>query len=160
MKGRTPIPTAQKALAGNPGRRPPNSGEPKPSAWIQTDPPRWLDNDAMIIWHEMAPVLDEQMQVLTEADVISFAVLCDRVAEYRRLAMDLRDNGKTQETINRKGGSMVRARPEVAQFNEVFRQVRAMLADFGMSPAARTRVQMALPFKGNDPLSDFMGRTG
>lgn len=43
--------------------------------------------------------------------------------------------GETYESETR-NGKQIKSRPEVAQLNETFRQIRALANDFGMTPAA------------------------
>ena len=49
-RGRKPKPTAQKKLAGNPGKRALNNDEPQFTTVRNIDPPEWLSDRAATMW--------------------------------------------------------------------------------------------------------------
>lgn len=99
MSGPPPQPTNLRILRGNPGKRPINDAEPKP-AKAKLTPPRWLpQGKPRAYWREHAPMLS-QTGLLTEADRLSLAILCneqhvylsteDEVIKYKALNAILR----------------------------------------------------------------------
>lgn len=79
-RGRKPTPTAIKELEGNPGKRPLNAKEPKP---VKKAPacPKWLEPEAKKEWRRLSKQL-EQLGVLTELDMASFAAYCQAYARW------------------------------------------------------------------------------
>jgi len=81
MRGRKPLPTTLKVLAGaQPCRI--NSQEPRmPVGGI--DPPAWLDGFGKEHWRELAPIL-QAAGLLTEGDRAALAQLCDDYSTIRK----------------------------------------------------------------------------
>ena len=153
MAGRRPKPSSIRDLEGNPGHRAPNKNEPKPPVLTKISPPDWLPEKAQEFCHEVAPLL-VGMRVLTDADVPAFLLLCDAYAEWRAARAVIDEHGATYESIS-KMGFMIRARPEVAIAAEAWRRVKSMLVEFGMTPAARSRIVAAGKEKASDVWSDL-----
>ncbi|MCH7720393.1 MAG: P27 family phage terminase small subunit, partial [Planctomycetes bacterium] len=61
-------------LKGNPGKRPINDAEPKPSK-KRPNCPTWVDADAKSMWKRLIPMLSD-MGVLTEVDGNAAARYC------------------------------------------------------------------------------------
>lgn len=70
---------------------------------------------------------------LNEGNIFMFHQLVRVVARHERLLIEIED-GETYVTKTR-DGEQHKARPEVAQVNETFRQIRALAGEFGMTPA-------------------------
>jgi len=95
-----------------------------------------LPFDVQAIWDRLAPPLCHPTRDrLNEANAFMFEQLCWITSRYERLRLDVREGGETYETETR-NGTQQKARPEVGQLNETFRQIRALASDFGMTPAA------------------------
>jgi phage terminase small subunit len=73
-RGPAPKPTALVLLEGNPGKRPINHAEPKPRLKTPCCPEH-LDAEAKTEWKRLVRIL-RHMKLLTEADYISLANLC------------------------------------------------------------------------------------
>lgn len=151
--GRPPKPTALKLLHGNPGKRALPTHEPKPSA-SHIERPSWLKDAGYRIWKQIAPQL-EAMGVLTDADPHALALLCDAYSEYLEARAVVRAQGLTFQHVKVVGTKkneageeepilsvMVRQRPEVAIASDAWKRVSAMMQQFGMTPSARTKVQV------------------
>jgi phage terminase small subunit len=113
MAGRRPKPTVLKLVQGNPGKRPLNKNEPKPTAGCSK--PKFLKGRAARIWNEYAPEL-ERLGLLTSVDAPMFAAWCQLVEEFEK-------NPQT----------MTAAR---------ISQMRGLAAAFGMEPSARARLSV------------------
>ena len=74
LRGPAPKPTAIKRLEGNPGKRKLNETEPKPTMGVP-ECPDYLDDVAKKEWGRLTTILTA-MKVLTEADYIALANLC------------------------------------------------------------------------------------
>jgi phage terminase small subunit len=77
MRGRKPKPTYLKVLEGNPGRRPPNAGEPKPARRAPTCPSH-LCPAAKAEWKRLAQQLSV-LRILTELDRAALAAIAKRM---------------------------------------------------------------------------------
>ena len=142
MAGRRPKPTASKRLSGTLRRDRQNQREPKPKAGARC--PSWLAADAKSVWRDLAPVL-ERMKVLTEADREALALLCSALAEYRQARAVLDREGSTYRATTEAGAVLVRPRPELRIAQDAWRRARLMLVEFGLSPAARSKVSALDP---------------
>lgn len=141
MKGRKPKPSHLRVVTGNPGKRPLNANEPKPGRQRPSAPAHMSDK-ARETWGYVSGLLD-RMGVLTEADSLALEVLCEAYADFLRARQVLKDFGSNYyETVNQTGGVMHRAHPAVAVMQDADRRIKAWLAEFGMSPSARTRVKV------------------
>lgn len=95
-----------------------------------------LPFDVQAIWDRLAPALCHPTRDrLNEGNVFVFEQLCWITSRYERLRLDVRENGETYTTETRNGDQQ-KARPEVGQLNETFRQIMTIARDFGMTPAA------------------------
>lgn len=153
MAGRKPLPSHLKAVTGNAGKRPTNTREPKPRTGVPKCPPH-LSKLAKSAWKRIAPEL-KAMGVLTLADGAGLELLVDAYAQYRAADDVIQDKGLTYMTES-ENGVMHRARPEVAMRSDAWRRVRAMLAEFGLTPSSRSRVSAAGAEEEKDPFEEFM----
>ncbi|WP_255731651.1 P27 family phage terminase small subunit [Phaeobacter sp. B1627] len=69
------------------------------------------------------------------SNVFMFKQLCKAVLRFERLELELEELSEIYESDTR-NGKQIKSRPEVAQYNETFRQIRGLANDFGMTPAA------------------------
>lgn len=150
--GRRPKPTHLKLIQGNPGKRTFNDAEPKPPRGL-SPPPDHMATVAKEAWNRLAPLLD-QMGILTIADVAALERLCECLAEIYECREVLQRTGGTYETKNLAGERMFRSRPEVARLADADRRFRAYAVEFGLTPAARSRVRVADGGK-SDPLDKY-----
>lgn len=154
MAGRRPKPTALKIVSGNPGKRKLNAQEPE--AAIGTPAmPNHLTKRAKEAWERIAPEL-EAMRVLTLPDGPALELLCDAYAEWRAARAVVTKRGATYRAFT-KNGYMMRVRPEVAIASDAWRRIKAMLVEFGLTPAARSKVN-AQPEQAVDPFESFLGQ--
>lgn len=78
MRGRKPKPTQVKALTGNPGKRPLNLDEPRPTAAIPDCPPE-LSPASQRAWTRLVGELG-QLRMLTNLDRAALAAYCGAYA--------------------------------------------------------------------------------
>ena len=141
MKGRKPKPTHLKVITGNPGKRPINAREPKPTRGALRCPPD-LTDAARKAWEQIAPEL-AAMGVLTTADTAALRQLCEAVSDFQAAREVLKTSGRFYETRTPSGAVMHRAHPAVALAADADRRLRGWLSEFGLTPSARTRVHGA-----------------
>lgn len=124
-------PTALKVVAGNPGKRAISKQEPDPEYLNDLTPPAHLGTAAKAVWQEIAAPL-RAARVLTELDRPMLEMACNSIATYR-LAVE-----RTGDEPLADGTSSLN--PWMIVQSMSFKQATAMLREFGMSPAARSRV--------------------
>lgn len=120
-----PTPTAIKKLSGNAGRRPMTANEPMPPTGSPACP-AWLTGDALEEWKRIVPALD-LMGVLTKVD---HSILIGHCVTYGEIA------------ATAKSGEPLKA--------ALLGQMRAYAAELGLTPAARAKLSIAPPPKGDD----------
>lgn len=152
-KGRRPSPTKLRVVQGNRGKRPINKKEPKPLRKLPPAPEH-LTAIAREAWDRFAPMLFK-LGVLTEADVIGLERLAECYAEVRTLAEVIEKEGHTYETTTQTGDMIVRRRPESAQLADADKRLRAYLVEFGLTPAARSKVTADPNEEEHDPAEDY-----
>ncbi len=152
MSGRTRTPSNVVLLRGNPGHRPLPEDEPQPEPGMPKVPV-WLNGTARAAWMELRPLL-EKIKVVTEADRKALELLCDAYSEYRAYREVVRREGATYQVTTKRGGTMYRMRPEVAAAQDAWKRTRAMLAEFGLTPAARSKVKV-LKETADDPYERY-----
>jgi len=159
MKGRKPKPTGLKLLEGNPGQRPINANEPKPKNKAP-DPPLWLDEVARQEWLKLAPIM-ERIGLLTEADEIIFANLCQEYSDILKYRQVLSEDGATYVHTNVKGESNAVTRPEAVLLYKAQQMLKAYCVELGLTPSARSRIQLPGEESGDDVVAKMMNkRTG
>ena len=140
--GPPPKPTALKILTGNPGKRPLPQNEPKPDPVENIKPPRELGKLARIEWRKVAPVLSS-LGLLTEADLRLLTVYCSEVERYREAMAFLAEKGSTYVLRDKDGRVRhVAPFPQVSAARGAAENVRKIGAEFGLSPASRTRIDL------------------
>lgn len=135
MAGRRPKPTALKELAGNPGKRPLNQREPKPRKRPGMPVPRHLREEARREWRRLRPEL-EAAGLLTAVDGDALAVYCETYATWVEATAAVQKEGMV--VLTEKGFPV--QNPHLAIANQAAKMMRAMLIEFGMTPASRSRV--------------------
>ena len=169
MAGRRPKPTHLRLVEGNPGKRPLNAMEPKPRR-EKPSAPAHLSGRAKAAWGTVSVILD-RMGLLTEADGLALEGLCEAYADVleARAALKLpvtltgeddvitiAEAGKLTYVTVGKGGPMIRNRPEVALLADADRRLKSWLVEFGLTPAARSKVHASDDAKEQDPLDAYL----
>lgn len=155
--GRPNTPTELKIINGNPGKRPLNKQEPDPEYLDDLTPPTWLPNGAKQVWMQLAPKM-RKAKVLTVIDVTAFEKFCVAHARWRAAVQDLEllgvmvprggEKDMPQEPTDGKDSSKNSPKVGPGQvINQLvfaesmfFKQAVTLEREFGMTPAARTRV--------------------
>ena len=143
MAGRTPKPSHLKLVEGNRGKRSTNKQEPDPEYVSDLSAPGWLPEAAKVVWDEVAPHLSKA-KLLTEVDVQALAMGCVSIAQYRLAAIKASDNLVKAKVVDGPDGKPVETGEHINPWMFVqsmsFKQAMAIFQQFGMSPAARTRI--------------------
>jgi len=144
--GRRAKPTAVKELTGNPGHRPLPKDEPKPKVGLPAAPAH-LSGTAKRVWKVLGDEL-VRIGVAAQTDVMAFEVLCEAYATYVKAKGELK---KLKGTTYVTSSGSIKKRPQLAIMAESARTIRQYGIEFGLSPAARTRVAAAIVTNPNQP---------
>lgn len=136
MAGRPPKPTGLKLVTGNPGKRALNKQEPDPEYLADLAPPTRLSEAEAEVWRELAPPL-RAAKVLTTVDVLALEMLCIAVARYRFATQKAPPEGGIL-----RGENGLVMNPWLIVQSMTFKQATGLMRDFGMTPAARSRVMI------------------
>jgi P27 family predicted phage terminase small subunit len=161
VKGRKPTPTALKLLKGNPGKRPINRNEPKPSPRAPGCP-TWLAPEARAEWRRVVPALDK-IGMLAKVDRAALTAYCETWATFVTAQRDLHEHGLVlhiyEDLAVTDDGKTIKVQvratknPSVMVARDAAAQIRAFCAEFGLTPSARSR--MELPETGDELDSMF-----
>ena len=150
MAGRKPLPTALKVLRGNPGKRPLNRGEAKPTP-DTGNVSRWLDAMAKEEWRRVVAEL-RRMGLLTVVDRAALEAYCQTYARWRWAEDEIRAKGHVYITMT----GFYKDRPEVGIAERSLRLMKAFMVEFGMTPSSRSRISMPLPDQAEDPFDAYL----
>ena len=150
MKGRKPKPTNLKRLQGTyrPDRA--NSTEPQfevPSRMPNV--PRYLDEHAAEVWRDLGGGL-LRAGLLTVVDKYALAMFCVPAGRYIHGNLMIEKTGGPVLTSD--AGNLYQ-NPWLHVVNKAFDQMRQMLSEFGLSPAERARLHVAVA-DGEPSLAD------
>lgn len=152
LRGFPPKPTAIKKLEGNPGRRPLPENEPEPPAiYAPVKPPTWLRGKGKQVWNTICPMLIS-VRVLTEADLLALSRYCDLFEEFFTVRKHVKKHGTTYPIMDGEGRLVKVAEfPQFKQYRTLNRDLLRMEQEFGLTPAARTRVRALLGSGDDNP---------
>jgi len=137
-------------MQGNPGRRPISQKEPEPERGA--DAPEWLSPDALEHWPTIARQLDE-VGVLTKMDQVALGLYCEAFAGWKNANDRVVKHGAIVKSPN----NYPIQSPFLAIANKAHEQMVKLLIEFGMTPAARTKVEVAKkPAKKDSALSKYL----
>ena len=152
MRGRKPVPTAIKQVRGttradrgvkNEARFPvPSRMPPAPDTLNEWGKKAWSYYGRLLL----------DAGLLTEGDRIALELLCQVYGRWVEAEVQVAKSG-TILTSKRSGNLF--QNPYLAVANRSWDQVRAMLSEFGLTPAERTRVQ-AIAGKEEDDLASVL----
>jgi P27 family predicted phage terminase small subunit len=161
MQGRKPTPTALKLIQGNPGRRPLNLDEFRPDVAIPRCPGH-LQGEGRKEWKRISAEL-AKYGLMSEVDRAALTFYCINWARHveaeemiKKAAKAAGGSGLFVKTPN---GYPVQS-PWLAVSNKAMGLCKAFLAEFGMSPAARTRVTSSTPQLGLPSLENAQDGVG
>lgn len=134
--GPRPKPTALRLLDGGHRERV-NPDEPVARAGVPEPPPE-MGEMALAVWHRTVAELST-MGVLTPADRDSLAAFCEAVVVHQRACALL---ARSDVLIRGVEGGLVR-NPAVSIARDAATLVRVFAGEFGLTPAARSRLVVA-----------------
>jgi len=146
MAGRKRKPAALKKLEGTfrPDRAKDNlevpAGLPTKPAWADTDPV------ASALYDQVATHC-YKMGVGTDADGLAFALLADQLSIYLRCRAEVAADGPLIDVEMASGVIQRKTHPGLAQMNSSYGQIVKMMTEFGLTAAARTKVDANAPIE-------------
>lgn len=137
--GPTPLPTNVKILQGNRGKRDlSKKTEPEPEAG-EPDKPEYLTGFASEEWDRLVKITMD-IGVLTKADGDMLELYCMEKSNYLQAKKDLEENGELYKRNS--SDEIYGAHPATLIMDKAAKNMRQILAEFGLSPSARTRVHV------------------
>jgi P27 family predicted phage terminase small subunit len=145
-----PKPTALKVVQGTAVKSRVRDDEPEyRNAEIGT-PPDGLTVEGLKAWERIAPQLLEA-GVLKSADVDALRQLCDSLGTYEEAHRTIAKTGYFTKAAN----GLVMLSPAVYLRNQAAKDSQKLLIEFGMTPAARTRIGATKQKKRGDDWDAF-----
>lgn len=148
-KPRTPtkILELKGAFKHDPARGRARANEPKLPGGVG-EPPDWLDHEAREEWWRVVPDLDTA-GVTSRVEATALGAYCLAVSRLRKAQAEVFRDGLT---IMTEGG--LRKHPAISIIERAEATIKAFAAEFGMTPASRSKVQ-AKPADKDEPSSSF-----
>ena len=144
-RGPAPKPTALKLVGGNPGNRPLNGSEPVPPAG-EPDVPAWVIGPSLEIWRQLVPGLS-RVGLARRIDGVVLGRYCVLLHRWIEAIEFIRKNGPTypvraEPRGDQRTGRVVAVRefPQNAEMRRLNQQLLVLEREFGLTPAARTRI--------------------
>ena len=137
-RGPAPKPTKLKILHGNPGLRALNAREPQPRLGVP-GMPTWLDKEGRAEWRRLVPEL-ARLGLLAKIDRGWLAAGCQWWSVFIRASRALRETGLDPKDRRR----------IVSEANDAYRNYTKAAAEFGLSPASRSRIEVVPPEAEDD----------
>jgi P27 family predicted phage terminase small subunit len=107
------------------------------------DAPDWLDAEARTMWEHLLPML-EGMGVVTRIDGNALARYCRLWSRWRKAEAYLEKHGDLYPLKDEQGRiKCVQQWPQVAIAAKLAQQLTRLEQEFGMTPSARSRIQLA-----------------
>jgi P27 family predicted phage terminase small subunit len=162
-RGFPPKPTRLKILSGEKHKDRINTREPQPRAGIPSMP-SWLSTEAKVEWRRIVPEL-KRLQLITLIDRTALAAYCQAHAELARATKLIDKDGLllTIDMFSRNGellGQRVVPNPAIKLQRDAFQRVKQFIAEFGLTPSSRSRIQVPMKAEETDPLQELMNRRG
>lgn len=148
-------PTRLEVLQGNPGKRKINADEPQPRVGDLV-PPDWLTPEAREEWDRIVPEL-ERLKLITQIDLAMLTAYCVQWGVYVKAARQLARQGLTFKSKNKQGATYQGTRPQFSIAVRALEQCRMLAQEFGLTPAARTKLKVEASETPRNPFTKFVG---
>lgn len=142
-RGPAPTPSNLVLLRNDPGKRGVNHEEPKPI--IGASCPHWLSSTARKEWRYIYPEL-KRLKLMTRLDREQLAIYCDAFATILRMDDILKkheekNQGQGLGPFVKTPSGYMQQHPALSVKNQAIQRMMNVAAEFGMTPAARTRLK-------------------
>jgi len=139
MPGPAPLSIEDKELRGNPGKKAltPKELRPKLEVLFELPPaPEYLGTYGIKEWERTGPLL-VGAKMLTESDLPAFQAYCMNIDLLVKSQIDIQENGMM--VMGHRG--WIR-NPAISAFGQASTAIRGFVAEFGLSPSARSRIRI------------------
>lgn len=152
MPGPPPKPNEIKVLEGNPGKRRIKKS-PKPERVLGLKCPKFLGKYGKAEWNRITPEL-AKLGMLTKIDHVALEMYCRHYQKWRESEDFLIEKGsiftvkepdvldKDGKIVKKGGIKYIQQLPQVSIAAQAAEFCRKMLAEFGLTPAARSRLEI------------------
>ncbi len=141
--GRKPKPPQLRLVEGNRGHRAiPNTPKPKPR---QRPAPAWMSYRAKSEWHRISREL-YKLGLLTAVDVKALEAYCICYSKWREATE------KAKVGVLMTSSNYAYANPLIAVELKYAKEMRAWMAEFGLTPSARSRINIEEPDEEDEDL--------
>lgn len=147
--GRRPLPTSWKVMTGNPGKRPLPDAEPQAAVELP-EPPTDLDEEALEEWKRVGELLVRN-KIITALDRTALEAYCRLYSRWRKAERKVQELG---EVVKSPSGYPIQ-NPYLGVASRALDQLRSYLIEFGLTPAARSKVRVAFVGQSNDGRQAF-----
>lgn len=142
----------------NPGKEP----EP-PAVEVVPRPPAYMGRHGKRLWKKLAPLLMDQ-GILTEVDLSTLELCCESYDVFRSAheavyrTVDPMTGRKVRRSLaDYFAGRNSQTAPEYAAMKGAWQTYKSYMAEFGLSPVARNRIDLPEPKKDNvDPMEALL----
>lgn len=132
-------PSALRLLEGDTSHRPQNKREPKPALLKKAlAAPDWLTREGRSVWKRVVPEL-QRLNLLSKLDLDALGAYCASVGRARKAEAILKRGGLTVKV-----NGQVQRRIEIGIARDSWKDARAFAGELGLTPAARTRLEVPL----------------
>lgn len=144
MAGRKKTPDHLKVVAGTDRPDRMNPDAPVPDEALP-DAPEWLSTRGAELFDQLVNVITP-MGIGSASDAAMLALAASRLEEVEICTAMIEDGGRTfvssieYDDDNRVVSQQIKGHPAVAQRSEAMRHAQSLLSEFGLSPAARSKV--------------------
>lgn len=153
MAGRKRKPDHLKIVSGTaqPCRMNPDAPASIPGS---PEAPEWLSSRAAELFDQLAMIIAD-MGIASASDVGMLAMAASRLEEIEICTAMIEDGGRTfvsgvkYDDEGRVVSQQIKGHPAVAQRSEAMRHAQSLLVEFGLSPAARSKVSVSKPDEKN-----------
>lgn len=156
MSGPPKTPPRLHLIRGNPSKRPVKDSKKTAKKDEKGLPkiPQHLGAQGKYWFRRMAEELNAE-GIISQLDARALELLVEAYTEYRHHCEILDVEGYTYRTKTQNGDVLIKAHPAAAMKADAWKRIWAMLAEFGMSPASRAKVNTAGP-DNVDPLAELL----
>lgn len=164
-RGPPPKPTILKLAGGNPGKRPLNGAEPIPPSGAPEVPAFVAaDQKCLALWKSLVPQL-AAVHLARRIDGLTLGRYCELFVRWIEDAEFVRKNGSTyavrgQPTTKSPQGKVLgfKEYPQSASLRKLHQSLLSIEREFGLTPAARTRIRLENEKSASTDLNELKRR--
>lgn len=117
-------------------------------------PPKRMHAEAAKIWRAILPIV--QRGQVYDTDLMAFEMLCNSFADYLYCSKVIVEEGYKTTRISTEGNEITQRHYLSADKKQAHDMIQSMLAKFGLTPADRAKVYMAVEAEEADELDGLV----